>query len=86
VTEIQYVTTTEAAKLLGISRIALYKRIKRGVLKAKRMGKFYMIPKREVIFDVIGKPLLEEQKKVLEKAIKRTIEEYGDVLKRLGNE
>ena len=85
-TEIQYITTTEAAKLLGISRVALYKRIKKGVLKAKRMGKFYMVPKSEVVFDVTGKPLLKEQKKILEKAIKKTIEEYGEVLKRLGNE
>ena len=45
-----------------------------------------MVPKSEVVFDVTGKPLLKEQKKILEKAIKKTIEEYGEVLKRLGNE
>jgi len=40
----QYISTTETAKKLGISRIAVFNRIKSGKLEAIRVGKNYAVP------------------------------------------
>jgi len=82
----KYVTTTEAARILGISRVAVYKRIKKGSIKAIKIGKNFAIPREAIVFDAKGKPLTEEEKKIIEKSVSKTIKDYGDVLKRLGKE
>ena len=44
----QYISVMEAAKQLGISRIAVFKKIKNGQIRAERMGRSYSIPVREI--------------------------------------
>jgi glutamine synthetase len=46
--EQEYLSPTQAAKLLGISRQAVIERIKHGTLYAERVGKRYIIPKGEL--------------------------------------
>ncbi len=46
--EREYLSPTEAAKILGISRQAVIERIKHGNLYAERVGSRYIIPKTEV--------------------------------------
>lgn len=85
----EYISIAQLAKILGISRIAVYKKIKQGKIKAIRIGRSFAISKEYVkqnLVDVIGEPLNEEEKKEIDKAVKKTIEEYGEVLKRLGKE
>ncbi|MFH1875622.1 MAG: helix-turn-helix domain-containing protein [Candidatus Omnitrophota bacterium] len=81
----EYLTLPELAKILGISRIAVYKKVKKGQLKAEKIGKMYVIPKKSI--DVIlGKTLNEDDKKEIDMAVKKTVSEYGEVLKLLGKE
>jgi len=87
--ENEYISIAQLAKLLGISRIAVYKKVKQGKIKAIKVGRSFAISKEYVnknLINVSGSPLLEEEKKGIEKAVKRTVEEYGEVLKRLGRE
>jgi excisionase family DNA binding protein len=79
------ITTTELAKILGISRIAVFKRIKRGQIKAIRVGKNFAIPKNSLP-EVLGKILSEKNKREIETAVKKTVKEYGQTLRLLGNE
>ena len=44
----QYVSTAEIAKLLGISTVAVFKRIKKGQIKATKIGRSYAIPRSYV--------------------------------------
>lgn len=81
----EYYTIPELAKILGISRIAVYKKVKKGQIKAKKVGKIYAISKKYVA-SVLGKELSEIEKKEIEKAVKKTVKEYGEVLKLLGKE
>ena len=81
----EYLTIPELAKILGISRIAVYRKVKKGEIKAIRIGKNYAIPKK-YIDDLLGKDLQEKDKKEIDEAIKKTIQEYGEVLKLLGLE
>jgi excisionase family DNA binding protein len=81
----EYVTIPQLAKILGISRIAVYKKVKAGEIKALRIGRIYAIPKR-YLDSVMGKALGETAKKEIDKAIRKTIEDYGEVLRLLGQE
>jgi excisionase family DNA binding protein len=80
-----FFSTTEAAKILGISRIAVFNRVKRGSLKAIRIGKNWAIPKEE-LENNLGRPLSEEEKRILLEGVRKVIAEYGETLRRLGKE
>jgi excisionase family DNA binding protein len=81
----EYITIPELAKFLGISRIAVYKKVKKGQIKAVRIGRNYAIHKK-YITDILGKTLTEKVKKEIDKAVKKTVKEYGEVLRLLGSE
>ena len=78
-------STMEIAKILGISRIAVFKKIKSGEIKATKVGRNYVISD-EILTQVLGKKITAKQKKEIEKAVHKTVKEYGDVLLRLGRE
>lgn len=81
----EYITIPEFAKLLGISRITIYKRVKKGEIKAKRVGRNYAIDKR-YLYDILGEALGEKEKGEIDRAVHKTVKEYGEVLKLLGRE
>ena len=83
--EIEYLTIPQLAEILGISRIAVYKKVKKGQIKAIRIGRNYAIPKK-YISDILGKSVSEKSKEQIDKAIKWTVKEYGEVLRLLGKE
>jgi excisionase family DNA binding protein len=85
VEENDYLTIPQLAEILGISRIAIYKKVKKGQIKAIRIGRNYAIS-RNYIAEILGDSLSEAQKKRIDKAISRTVKEYGEVLKLLGRE
>jgi excisionase family DNA binding protein len=76
-------STTELAKILGISRIAVYKRIKKGQIKAVKYGRDFVIERKD-IGDILQKELTEAQKKEIDQAVRKTVKEYGETLKLLG--
>jgi len=81
----ELITTAELAKILGISRIAVFKRIKRGQIKAIRAGRNFVIPK-DYLPEVLGQVLSKKNKREIETAVKKTVREYGQTLRLLGNE
>ncbi len=78
-------TTSEVAKLLGISRIAVFRKIKLGKIKAKKIGRNYVIPKNE-LGEILGSVLTKSLKRQIEKAVDKTVHEYSEALKLLGAE
>ena len=81
----EFFSTIEVARLLGISRVAIFKKIKSGQIKAQKVGRNFII-RQEDLADVLGSALTEEKKKKIEAAVKKTIREYGETLKLLGQE
>ncbi len=78
-------STLEVAKILGISRIAVFMKIKSGEIKAKKIGRNYVISHDE-INAVLGAVLSSERKKEIEKSVEKTVKEYGEALEKLGKE
>lgn len=80
----RFYTVLEVAKMLGISRIAVFKKIKSGELRAKKIGRNFAFAKNEVEA-ILGKSLSRDQKKVIDRAVEKTMAEYGQTLKLLGD-
>lgn len=81
----RFLSTTEVALLLGISRQAVFEKIKAGEIKAKKVGRNFVIEEK-YLPEILGKTLTEAKKRAIENAVKKTIREYGETLKLLGQE
>ncbi|KKS82382.1 MAG: binding domain protein, excisionase family protein [Candidatus Wolfebacteria bacterium GW2011_GWC1_43_10] len=78
-------STSEVAKLLGISRVAVFKKIKSGEIKAQKIGRNFVIDRKDLP-SVLSKVLTKEKKNLIEEAVRKTVREYGETLKLLGQE
>lgn len=78
-------TTAEVAKLLGISRVAVFKKIKSGEMQAQKVGRNYVIKKADLPIEA-GGALTNQKKRVIDEAVERTVREYGEALRLLGKE
>jgi len=56
----EYLTIPQAARILGISRIAVYKKVKKGQIKAERIGRIYAISQKK-LFGNIHKKLTKKR-------------------------
>jgi excisionase family DNA binding protein len=83
--ENEYITIPELAKILGLSRIAVFKKVKQGVIKARKIGRNYAIS-RQALDSILGKSLSRQDKSQIEEAVKKTVAEYGQTLKLLGKD
>jgi excisionase family DNA binding protein len=75
----------EAAKILHISRIALFNKVKAGKIKATKVGRNFIIQKKDLA-EATGESLSETKKKEIDKAVDKAVKEYGETFKRLGKE
>jgi len=78
-----FLTTAELAKILGVSRIAVYKKIKSGKIKAVKIGRNFIVAKKDLGV-ASGKELTSHEKEEIEKAVKKVVKEYGETLRLLG--
>lgn len=83
--DIKIFSVAEVAKVLGISRQAVLKKIKTGEIKAKKIGRSFAIEKSDLPL-THGGDLTSEKKGLIDKAVEKTIREYGEALKLLGKE
>ncbi len=84
-----YFSIAEVAKILGLSRTAVYNKVKKRRIKAIRVGRSFAISDKTIkklIKSIKGTPLQEQEKKEIDKVVSRTVNEYGETLKRLGAE
>ena len=78
-----YLTTTELAKILNISHVAVFKKIKKGQIKAEKIGRNYAIKQTE-LGGILKTELGAEEKLAIDASVKKTVKEYGGTLKLLG--
>ncbi len=81
----KYISVSELAKMLGISRVAVLKKITKGQLPAQKVGRAYVIS-IEDISDIVDIEDPEAKKAEISEAVKRVVDEYGETLKLLGKE
>jgi excisionase family DNA binding protein len=81
-----YFTTSEVAKLLKVSRVTVFNYVKKGQIKADKVGKTFLISKVEVLRLIEEKSLGESRKNEIVEEIDFIIKKYGEALKKLGSE
>jgi len=81
----KFTTIPQLANMLGVSRIAVYKRVQKGQIPAEKVGNTYIITDKTVQ-EVLGRKVSQRIKEQIDKTVRETIEEYGQVLKKLGRE
>jgi excisionase family DNA binding protein len=75
-------SVVEVAKKLGVSRTYVIKMIQAKRIPAEKVGRSYVISERSL--PGIYRPITDAEKKQVEQAVDKTLEEFGDVIKRLG--
>ncbi len=83
--ENKYLSISEVAKLLKISRIAVYKKVKKGHIKAIKIGKHFAIPSKS-IDEAKYRTLRATDKARIRRAVRKTVREYGETLRLLGRD
>jgi excisionase family DNA binding protein len=78
-------STTEAAELLGISRVAVFQKIKSGEIRARKVGRNYVIELKDLV-GYAGAKLSDEQKEDIKQAVAQALQEYRDAFEMLGKE
>jgi excisionase family DNA binding protein len=81
----EYMTIPELAKMLGISRIAVYKKVRSGKIKAERIGRNYAIPRSRTA-GAAKKELTGRDKRRIDAAVRKAVREYGETFRLLGRE
>jgi excisionase family DNA binding protein len=83
--EQKFITIPQLAKLLGLSRIEVYRKVRKGQIPAIRIGRNYAISDSDVAH-VLGHKMSDKDKRQISVAVKKVVREYGEVLKRLSKE
>lgn len=83
--EKRHFSTTEAAALLGISRVAVFKQIRTGRLSAQKVGRNYIIAADD-LYAARGSVLSPAKERAIDAAVERATEQYRSTFERLGKE
>ena len=71
--------------MLGMSRVAVYKKVKCGEIRAIKLGRTYGISSA-YLGQLLGKSVGQVRRKQIDRAVKRVVREYGELLRMLGKE
>lgn len=75
-------SVTEVAKLMGISRTHVLRKIESGEILATKVGNSYIIKKDDL--PGIYRRITEKDKRDVETAVNKTLADYEEVIRRLG--
>ncbi|PIR42090.1 MAG: hypothetical protein COV30_00090 [Candidatus Yanofskybacteria bacterium CG10_big_fil_rev_8_21_14_0_10_37_15] len=81
----QYYSTSEVANILRLSRISVFNRIKKGKLKAEKIGRNYIIS-HDSLVEALGKSIGKERREDIERAVDKATKQYEETFKLLGKE
>jgi excisionase family DNA binding protein len=84
--EEKFYSTTEAAKILGVSRVTIFNRIKEGKIHAKKIGRNFIIRAEEIEPFIVRDKLTNKEKEQIGDAVHRAAKEYAEAFKLLGKE
>lgn len=81
----EYLTIPQLAKMLGISRIAVYRKVRKGQIKAEKIGRSYAIARKQIP-GFVGRDLTKKDKLLIMEAVQKAIQDFGEALRLLGRE
>ncbi len=82
----QFYSTTEAAALMGLSRVTIFNWIKKEKIQAIKIGRNFVISANEIEPFIKQGELTEREKKQISEAVHLAASEYAEAFKLLGKE
>ena len=79
----KFLSITELAEIMGLSRVQVFRKIKAGRIPAEKIGNSYAIP-ADFAASVVGKMTTKDER-VIERGVAKVVKEYGEVIKKLGD-
>lgn len=80
-------SSNEIARILGVSHVAVYKKIKAGNITAHKLGRNYIIKGKDLEeFLYPTSHLTDRKRKIIEQIVKKVVDEYGEALNKLAKE
>lgn len=79
-------STSEVAGILNVTRVTVFRWIKDGSLKAKKIGRNYVIDHEELIKHLDSRPLTEEGREQIKQLVDKAVKDYGETIRMLGRE
>ena len=80
----KFYTIPEAAKKIGLSRSQVFRKVQAGQIPAQRFGKNYLIDSRALNF--LTGEIDSHDIRSIEKAVRKTLKDYGEVIRDLGDQ
>ena len=81
-----FYSTSQAAELLDVSRITIFRWIKKGVIEATKVGRHYVISHAELVKHLHKDEPNEQQIHELKNLVDKVILDYGETIRMLGRE
>ncbi|MCR4274676.1 MAG: helix-turn-helix domain-containing protein [Candidatus Campbellbacteria bacterium] len=81
----KFYSTAEVAKILHLSRVEVFRKIKSKRLRAEKIGRNYVIA-HEDLLEALGQAVGSSRKQKIETAVKKAVKEYGGAFRRLAKE
>ena len=81
----EYYTVPEIADILNVSRISIYRKVKKGEIRATMVGKTYIVHSKDLA-EILGRKITRKEQELVDSAVKMSIKEYGKVFKLLAQE
>lgn len=81
----EFYSTIEAARILNMSRISVFRQIKLGKIKAAKIGRNFIIS-HDNLLEALGKKVGNVKKEQIEHAIDKAMKDYGITFKNLSKE
>lgn len=78
-------STIETARILRLSRIEVFRKIKAGKIKAEKVGRNYVVS-HDDLMEALGKVVGPVKKEKIESAVKKAVKEYRETFRKLGKE
>ncbi|PIX31236.1 hypothetical protein COZ61_00820 [Candidatus Berkelbacteria bacterium CG_4_8_14_3_um_filter_33_6] len=78
------VSVPEFAKLIGLSRSQVFRKVKAGQIPAQKVGGVYLIDAS--LANALAGIMTASDQKDISKAVKKTLKIYGETLEQLGSE
>lgn len=80
----KYLSTIEAGKILDLNRTHVFRLIQAGKIPAVKIGRNFAIKKSDL--GIYSGELSPREKINITKSVDKVIKDYGDVIKKLGEE
>lgn len=79
----KFITVPQLAKIMGLSRSQVFRKVQAGEIPAQKIGRIFVVSKDYV--DALTGEISSKDEKVIKKGVNKTLKEYGEVIKQLGD-